>query len=200
MPVLPRRRTNSTQQLQSTVQHADQRALTWLATTDHRPLRPVLKATARAIEVLAPWVGVSAWLLADGTPRSRSAVARGWVAMAMAATIEDGIIKPVTHRGRPDPDRLPPSERRHSDPSTSAFPSGHTGAATAFAVATATEAPALRPLLGATALVVAYTQAYTGRHYASDAAVGFAVGAAAGVLARRLPIRRLTDRLAAATS
>lgn len=188
MSFLPAALTDGNSTLRAVVRRVDDRALGWMASTDHGRLRPAFQAAARGIKLLVPWILVSTRLVADGTPASRRAAARGWIAMAMAAAIEGGVVKPMTNRGRPDPRRLPPGKRRNSDPSTSSFPSGHTGAATAFAIATAADRPGLKPALIATAVVVAYTQVYTGRHYASDAVAGFAAGAVAGGLARRLPV------------
>lgn len=162
----------------------DHRVLDWLADTDHGPLRPLLSATARGADVLAPWVAASLWMLARERGGSRRRLLRAWSATALAALLEDAVVKPATDRGRPDPGRLPPAQRRETAPSTSAFPSGHVGAGVAFAVATPTDVPALRAALALTAAVVAYARVYTGRHYLSDALVGVAMGAAAGWLVR----------------
>lgn len=109
--------------------------------------------------------------------------------MIVAAALENGLVKPITRRGRPDASRLPPGERRRTTPATSAFPSGHIGAATAFAVASARETATLRRFLAATAVAVAYARVYTGRHHPSDAVVGAVMGAVAGSLVHRLPVQ-----------
>ena len=152
----------------------------------------MLKGTARAADLLVPWTGFSLWLVADGQPRARTAIVRGWAGMVVAAVIENGLLKPAIGRRRPDANRLPPAERRRSRPSTSAFPSGHTGASTAFCVAVAREQPRLQSALAATVLAVAYAEFYTGRHHLSDALIGAAIGAAVGSLVCRLPLSRLT--------
>jgi membrane-associated phospholipid phosphatase len=166
------------------IQRGDDLALDVIAGVDHGALRPLLRPTARAGDLLLPWVGVSVALLADGSRRSQRTVGKAWAGAVAAAVVDNAIVKPTTGRGRPDADRLPSAERRDTSPSTSAFASGHTAAATAFAVAVGRERPALQWWLAATAAAVAYSLVYTGRHYVSDAVVGAAIGAATGSIAR----------------
>lgn len=168
------------------VQRMDDAVLDRLAAYDHGILRPVITSTARAADLLVPWLAVSVGLLVDGRNASRAAVLRGWAGVLLSATVDNAVIKPLTERQRPDAGRLPPGQRRGTDPSTSAFPSGHTGAAAAFAVASGSDVPRLQPVLAGIAVVVAYAQVYTGRHYPSDAIVGMVAGAVSGRLARRV--------------
>lgn len=170
------------------VQRADERTLAWLSDVDHGRLRPVVGAIALGSDKLASLGLVSLWLAARGTPQDRAAVVRGGVAAASAAAIEAGVVKPLTDRQRPDPRRLPRGQRRASSPSTSAFPSGHVGAVTAYAVATGLGVPRSRPWLAVTTAMVAYARLYTGRHYLSDVVVGSTVGVAVGALVARLPL------------
>lgn len=165
----------------------DDRVLRWLADTPHGPLGPVLKGVARTADLLLPWAALSAGWLRGGQQRLHRATARGWTAVALAAVVEDGIVKPATGRSRPATRRLPRRQRHDSRPSTSAFPSGHAGAATAFAVAAGADAPGWRPLLVTVAAVTTYSLVYTGRHYPTDAVAGVVIGAAAGTVVRRLP-------------
>lgn len=162
----------------------DDRTLAWLADTPHGPVGPLLKRIASAADLLIPWAVVSAVWMRSGRHRLQRAALHGWTAIAISASIEDAV-KPLVGRSRPDPGRLPPRERDGTQPRTSAFPSGHTAAATAFAVAASRDAPAWRPLLAATAVVTTYSLVYTGRHYATDALVGVVVGATAGTLVHR---------------
>lgn len=164
--------------------HVDDRALAWLSDTSHGPVRPVLNWMASAAELLIPWALLSAAWMRSGRDRLRRAALHGWTAIAVSAMIEDAA-KPLIGRGRPDTGRLPPGERDDTRPRTSAFPSGHSAAATAFAVAASRDAPNWRPLLAATAVVTTYSLVYTGRHYATDALAGVAVGTAVGRWVRR---------------
>lgn len=186
MPVLARPHRLS--RAKPTAWHLDDRTLRWMARTDHGPLRPVLRTTARASDVLMPHAAVSLWVMAEGNPDERAAILRGWAAMIVASLIQD-TVKPMIGRGRPDAQRLPPEQRRKRSPSSSAFPSGHVAATTAFAIATGRDAPRFRSWFAVSTVVIAYSRVYTGRHYLSDVLVGTAIGAVADRLSRRLPLR-----------
>jgi pimeloyl-ACP methyl ester carboxylesterase/membrane-associated phospholipid phosphatase len=173
------------EQVAIAVQAGDDRAMRWIATVDHGRVRPALVAAARAGDVLAPVVAASLWVVIDGTPDERAAVLWGWAVMAVAATIENGLVKPAVERGRPDAQRLPPGQRRSSPPSTSSLPAGHTGSVAAFSVATGRNVPRLRGWLAASTILLAYSHVYTGRHYLSDVVIGAAMGATVGGLCRR---------------
>ena len=166
----------------------DDRALRWVAAADHGPLAQVVTTTERAANYLVPWIGVSLPLLRYGTEDAKTSVVRGWAGMALSALLQDGVAKPLAGRERPDRRRLPRRQRKGSDPSTSSFPSGHSGAAMAFAVAAGREDRVLRWPLAALALAVAYAELYVGRHYLSDAIVGLGVGGASGAVVRHLPL------------
>lgn len=168
-----------------TPREADDAAIGFMARTDHGRLRPLLDMADRAAVFFVPWAAVSVRLLRSGRPDAGAAVWRGWSAVALSSLVDDGLIKPLTERGRPDPERLPRKERRHREPSTSSFPSGHVGAAAAFAAATWDDAPDLRGSLVAIAALTAYAHVYTGRHYVTDAVVGAGIGTAAGRVVSR---------------
>jgi membrane-associated phospholipid phosphatase len=172
-------------QLMAAVQTVDDRAVTWMATVDHRHIRPVLVVAARAGDLLAPVVAASLWVLLEGTPDERAAVLRGWAAMAVAATIENGLVKPAVKRRRPDAHRLPRGQRRSSSPSTSSLPAGHTGSVAAFSVVVGRSVPELRRWMASSVILLAYSHVYTGRHYLSDAVIGAVIGATTGRLCRR---------------
>jgi membrane-associated phospholipid phosphatase len=100
-------------------------------------------------------------------------------------------MKVAGERRRPDRDDLGvPRDRRVRMPSSTSFPSGHSGSAAAFAVAVGDVTPALRVPLRVAASVVAFSRVYTGVHYPGDVLVGAAVGALVGrstsALARRV--------------
>lgn len=174
--------------LPDTVQRADERTLAWVCDVDHGPLRPVVNAIALSSDKLTSLGLVSLWLGIRGARQDRAAIVRGGVAAASAAVIDAAVVKPLIGRDRPDPQRLPRAQRRSASPSTSAFPSGHASAVTAFSVAAGLGVPRLRPWLAANAVVVAYARIYTGRHYLSDVLVGSAVGVAVGAVISRLPL------------
>ena len=170
----------------SAVDELDQRALSWAATRRHGPLRPILNVFVRSSDLLLPWIAVSAGITRVGERPQRRTLARGWAALALAAIVENGLVKPPTERSRPDPQRLPDGQRRSVHPSTSSFPSGHIGAVTAFSVVIGDVLPRWRTPLSLLAVCATYARVYTGRHYLSDALAGLAIGTAVGtVLARR---------------
>lgn len=165
-----------------------------MANTPHGGIRPVLTAAARAADLLLPWAGVTVWAVASGRGDQVAAVARGWAAMAVAAFLDNIVVKPMFDRERPDPERLPPGQGRNEGFSSSAFPSGHVGSAFAFAVASRTDVRGLTFGLWIIALLVTYARLYTGRHYLSDGVVGSALGLAAGWLTRRVLMRGGSQR------
>jgi undecaprenyl-diphosphatase len=65
-------------------------------------------------------------------------------------------------------------------PSSTSFPSGHSGSAAAFAVAVGDLLPELRLRMRAVAAMVMFSRVYTGVHYPSDVIIGAAVGALMG--------------------
>jgi membrane-associated phospholipid phosphatase len=130
-------------------------------------------------------VAASLWVVIGGTPDERADLMRGWAAMAVAATIENGLVKPVIVRRRPDAQRLPRGQRRSSSPSTSSLPAGHTGSVAAFSVATGRSVVRLRGWLAASTVLLAYSHVYTGRHYVSDVVIGAVVGVSVGALCSR---------------
>jgi undecaprenyl-diphosphatase len=80
-------------------------------------------------------------------------------------------------------------------PSSTSFPSGHSGSAAAFAVAVGDVVPGLRLPLGVAAAIVAFSRIYTGVHYPSDIVVGAVIGGLLGratsTVARGIRIRRV---------
>lgn len=171
------------------VRRADDRTLEWMSGARHGFVGPVLGVVARGTDLLGPAVTASGWLMARGKPRERAAIRRGWRALTLATVAESGVVKPATSRGRPDAERLPVAQRRSATPSTSAFPSGHVGALTAFSVTVSHDIPGLGPWLSVGTVVAAYARVYTGRHYLSDVVVGIAIGAVVGTLVARAPSR-----------
>jgi undecaprenyl-diphosphatase len=97
------------------------------------------------------------------------------------SVLTSGELKPVVALGRPARRRIAPS-RQPPRRSTSAFPSGHVGVATAFAAGATTGSRRLRRTLWVIALVVAYARLFTGRHYPSDVVTGAVVGVVVGRL------------------
>src|SRR5262245_33916821 len=96
------------------------------------------------------WLAVAA--IAAVFPRYRMAAWRLALAVGMAYLLVDGIVKHVVHRARPY-DALANVRLIDQVPTTPSFPSGHTAAAFAAAVAASRLFPAARVIWWALAVV-----------------------------------------------
>jgi membrane-associated phospholipid phosphatase len=161
---------------------------------------PVLDRPLRRVSDFAnfskPWFLVAAALALVGGARGRRAAVTGVAAIALTSLVVNQPMKLGGERRRPDRSQLGvPESRWVSMPSSTSFPSGHSGSAAAFAVAVGDELPELRLPLRAAAAVVAFSRIYTGVHYPSDivagAVVGGLLGRATSTVARRIRIHRV---------
>ena len=161
---------------------------------------PVLDRPLRRVSDFAnfskPWFLVAAALALVGGARGRRAAVTGVAAIALTSLVVNQPMKLAGERRRPDRSQLGvPESRWVSMPSSTSFPSGHSGSAAAFAVAVGDELPELRLPLRAAAAVVAFSRIYTGVHYPSDivagAVVGGLLGRATSTVARRIRIHRV---------
>ncbi|MEU3022556.1 phosphatase PAP2 family protein [Nocardiopsis alba] len=138
----------------------------------------------QATDHMAPWVMVSATLAATGGPRLRRAAARAILAAA-AANAGSSVIKHLVRRRRPDSSAVPAARVPYRSYSSSSFPSGHTAAATGFALGISTDSPpSLTVPVLALAGAVGFSRVHSGVHYPGDVLAGMAVGAASALLAR----------------
>lgn len=71
-------------------------------------------------------------------------------------------------------------------PSSGAFPSGHSASAAAFATGIALESPGIGLAVAPVAAAVAYSRLHTGAHWLSDVLGGVALGAAVAVVGKFL--------------
>jgi membrane-associated phospholipid phosphatase len=143
-----------------------------------------------------PWFLIAAALAVFGGPRGRRAAATGVAAIALTSFVVNQPLKLVGERRRPDRTRLRvPESRWVKMPSSTSFPSGHSGSAAAFAVAVGDVLPRLRLPLRTAAAIVAFSRIYTGVHYPGDILVGAVVGGLLGratsAIARRIRIHRV---------
>jgi membrane-associated phospholipid phosphatase len=156
---------------------------------------PMLDAPLRRVSDFAnfskPWLLIAAVLALFGGARGRRAAVTGVAAIAVTSLVVNQPMKLAGRRRRPDRTRLGVPETRWVEmPSSTSFPSGHSGSAAAFAVSVGDMLPGLKLPLRAAAGVVAFSRVYTGVHYPGDvvagAAVGALVGRATSTVARRL--------------
>ena len=98
------------------------------------------------------------------------------------------VVKRVVRRTRP-------AEELHAStlPDRFSFPSGHTAAAFALAIAMFGAAPVLAPFLLVLAICVAYGRMYLGVHYPIDVAAGAAIGLVTGSVVALVQIPNVID-------
>ncbi len=111
----------------------------------------------------------------------------GWtVALAAVfATVLSQTLKRVCRRPRPS-SGIGGFTALAENPDAFSFPSGHTAAAFAVAIALAGQGQFLGPVQLGLAFAVAVSRVYLGAHYPLDVAAGVALGAIGGVLARTI--------------
>ena len=163
-------------------------------------LRRVVRALPPPVGTAITLLGVAArggllWLAAAAVlarlgRRGRRAAGRGLVAFWVASAIANGPAKWLVRRPRPGGASLVGLRRLGTSPGTSSFPSSHTAAAFAFAVAASAELPAAAPVLLPAAVGVALSRLRAVRHYPSDVVVGALLGAAVGKATARVLRRR----------
>jgi undecaprenyl-diphosphatase len=146
---------------------------------------PLLDGPLRRVSGFAnfskPWFLIAATVAVLGGARGRRAAATGIAAIGLTSFLVNQPMKLAGERRRPDRTQLGvPESRWVPMPSSTSFPSGHSGSAAAFAVSVGDLLPELSLPLRMAAAVVAFSRVYTGVHYPSDVVVGAAVGAVVG--------------------
>jgi len=142
-----------------------------------RPLRRV----SDFANLSKPWFLLAAVLALFGGAGGRRAAVTGVTAIALTSFVINQPMKLVGDRRRPARTELGvPESRWVRMPTSTSFPSGHSGSAAAFAVSVGEMLPGVRLPLRAAALVVAFSRIYTGVHYPADVVAGAAVGALVG--------------------
>lgn len=163
----------------------DQNAFDRVAAAELPGLERILPALSKAADHSVLWFAASAALSVQARPRLRRAALRGALAIGVASPLANLVGKRLFRRTRPLVDMVPAIRRRHRIPTSSAFPSGHSASAAAFATGVAMEAPARVALpVAALAGMVAFSRVYTGAHYPGDVAAGIALGTLAGLTTR----------------
>jgi undecaprenyl-diphosphatase len=119
-----------------------------------------------------------------GAPGRRAAVT-GLASIAASSAVANLLIKPLSHRRRPDSSGAP-SDRRAPMPSSTSFPSGHSASAFAFATGVGSVLPAESIPIRALSMVVAYSRIHTGVHYPADVVAGAFLGSTLAQITARV--------------
>ncbi len=120
---------------------------------------------------------------------------RAWVlievaiAVAIAATLADGVLKPLVHRPRPFA-AMPGPNVIGGRPDDWSFPSGHASNAFAGAAALARSVPGGAAAWWTLAAAIAFSRVYLGVHYPLDVTAGALIGLCAAAVAHWVTSRR----------
>ena len=169
---------------------ADQAIMARLSAESSPVLDRFLPGLSRSADFFVLWIGIAAALAASKDERGLRAAVRGLAGMVTASAASNVLAKGLVRRPRPAGE-VPPDRRPGRTPVTSSFPSGHAGAAAAFATGVGLEMPALAAPVGTLAAAVGMSRVVNGVHYPSDIAGGWVFGVGVGMLTLRWwPLRR----------
>jgi len=165
------------------VDHAVYAAIT---RTDTPNLDPAMVRLTQAADRSRLWLAIAAVLASTRGARGRRAALTGLTSVALTSAVANLLIKPLSRRRRPVRSEVDPG-RQAPMPLSSAFPSGHSASAFAFAGGVGSVLPFDAIPIRALAAVVAYSRVHTGVHYPADAVAGALLGSTlAQVTARTL--------------
>ena len=148
-----------------------------IARTPTPALDGAMARLTRAADYSRLSLGAAAIIALVGGRRGRRAAASGLVSVGVTAAIVNLALKPLGRRRRPD--RLAeevPVARHTRMPISTAFPSGHSATAFAFATAVGHVLPAASLPLHGLAALVAYSRVHAGVHYPADVVSGALAG------------------------
>ena len=138
-----------------------------------------LRRLSRAANYSRLSLACAALLSVAGGRRGRLAARLGLSSVAVTSAALNLGIKPLIRRTRPDRAATGvPGARHVKMPTSTAFPSGHSAAAFAFATGVGRVLPAVGFPSRALATMVAYSRVHTGVHYPGDVVAGAILGGA----------------------
>jgi undecaprenyl-diphosphatase len=150
----------------------------------HGPQRTALARLLTRAGDGSSWTIYGLLLLATFDPTGTAAALRLATAAGIATLLSQALKRSL---GRARPDRaIVGFEALSGNPDRFSFPSGHTAAAFAVAVAFAGAPFGLGAALALFAIGIAVSRVYLGAHYPLDVAAGATIGVAAGLAARAL--------------
>jgi membrane-associated phospholipid phosphatase len=157
---------------------------------------PALDRSMRRLSHAADYsrlsIASAATLSLIGGATGRRAATVGLASVAVASTVVNIAVKPLSSRRRPDrAARQVPLSRHVRMPASTSFPSGHSAAAFAFATGVGVVMPTTAIPLRALAALVAYSRVHTGVHYPGDVIGGALIGTVLAQMTIRAVDRRL---------
>ena len=150
----------------------------------HSPIRTAIARALTRIGDGKSWTAIGLACLASRTPLGTHLGLRIAAATLGATALSQSLKRSLT-RARPDAS-IAGFEPLAENPDRFSFPSGHTAAAFAVAVAFAGEPGGLGPLALLLATGIGLSRVYLGAHYPLDVAAGGMLGVFAGLAARLL--------------
>ena len=150
----------------------------------HSPVRTTIARLLTRAGDASTWTAAGLALLATRTTLGTHLGLRLATA-TLGATVLSQTLKRSLGRARPDVS-IAGFEPLAANPDRFSFPSGHTAAAFAVAVAFAGEPASLGPLALLLATGIGLSRVYLGAHYPLDVAAGGILGVFAGIAARLL--------------
>jgi undecaprenyl-diphosphatase len=162
-----------------------------IATTPTPSLDRAMRSLSEAANYSRLSMASAALMSALGGPAGRRASVAGLASVSATSAVVNLALKPLARRRRPDREGVSVPVQRHVPmPTTRSFPSGHSAAAVAFASGASSVSPLLGLPLHVLAALVCYSRIHTGVHYPGDVVAGALVGSAVadvttGVLAGR---------------
>jgi undecaprenyl-diphosphatase len=152
----------------------DSEILGWVAAHRAPWLDAVMWTLTMAGSAAAVWIaGAVATALVDR--RRRMAAWQSGLAILLAWTVSDGVLKPLVARPRPDA-RFEATDVLAGPPSSPSFPSGHASSSAAGALMLAAAWPSARIAFWLLAAGVSASRIYLGVHYPTDVLAGFLIG------------------------
>jgi undecaprenyl-diphosphatase len=152
----------------------------------HSPVRTAVARSLTRLGDARSWTAMGLALLASRTALGTHLGLR-LAAATLGATLLSQVLKRSLTRARPDV-AIAGFEPLAENPDRFSFPSGHTAAAFAVAVAFAGEPAGLGPLALLLAGGIGLSRVYLGAHYPLDVAAGGILGVIAGLAARLLVV------------
>jgi undecaprenyl-diphosphatase len=156
----------------------------WQGLRGHRAADRLFYAASEVGDFGMIWMLIAAVPALSGQRNAGRQLYRLAGALAVEHLIVNQGLKRLFHRERPQWDQHRPHELRK--PITSSFPSGHSTSAMTAAILLSETKVLPRPVLAATAAVVAVSRIHVKIHHPSDVLGGLAVGIVCGSVARQL--------------